>query len=79
MSVFVEFKKKRWNMRKQTVLDALQPLLSKPYFTSKEVLDLGVGIAALHHYIKKGVIKRIRRGVYQSFFAEIGHFNGEIL
>jgi len=54
-------------MKKQTVLDVLQPLLSKPYFTSKEVLDLGIGIAALHHYIKKGVIKRIRRGVYQSF------------
>jgi predicted transcriptional regulator of viral defense system len=54
-------------MRKLTVLDVLKPLLSKPYFTSKEVLDLGIGIAALHHYIKKGVIKRIRRGVYQSF------------
>ncbi len=53
-------------MKKPIILDVLQPLLSKPYFTSKDVRDIGIGISALHHYIKKGTIKKIRRGVYQS-------------
>ena len=53
-------------MKEALTLDVLQPLLKKTYFTSKEVLALGVKIAALHYYIKKGVVKRIRRGVYQS-------------
>lgn len=53
-------------MKEQLALDLLQPLLKKPYFTSKEVQALGIKIATLHHYIKKGTIKRIRRGVYQS-------------
>ncbi len=53
-------------MKKAPTLDALQPLLKKPYFTSKEVRALGIKVATIHHYIKKGTIKRIRRGVYQS-------------
>ncbi|MBM3198728.1 MAG: hypothetical protein FJZ58_05685 [Chlamydiae bacterium] len=53
-------------MRNQLTLDILQPLLNKPYFTSREVRALGITIAALHHYIKKGTIKRIHWGVYQS-------------
>lgn len=57
-------------MRRPINLDILKPLLKKPYFTSKEVRALGVKIAALHHYIKKGIIKNIRRGVYQSSTCE---------
>jgi len=52
-------------MRPQTCLQVLTPLLSKPYFTSKQVRSIGVSISALNHYIKIGKIKRIRRGVYQ--------------
>jgi len=53
-------------MKEPLTLDVLQQLLKKPYFTSKEVRAMGITIAALHHYIKKGTIKRVRRGVYQS-------------
>ncbi len=66
MSVFVKLSEREEMMKEQLALDVLQPLVKKPYFTSKEVRALGITIATLHHYIKKGTIKRIRRGVYQS-------------
>jgi predicted transcriptional regulator of viral defense system len=53
-------------MRRPISLDLLEPLLKKPYFTSKEARAVGVKTATLHHYIKNGTLKRIRRGVYQS-------------
>ncbi len=43
----------------------LEPLLRKPYFTSKEAKDIGVHPAVLSHYVKTGRLRRIRRGVYQ--------------
>lgn len=70
LSVFVKLSGKRGKMRNPLILDILQPLLNKSYFTSKEARALGITIAALHHYIKKGTIKRIRRGVYQSSICE---------
>jgi predicted transcriptional regulator of viral defense system len=53
-------------MRKPISLGILEPLLKKTYFTSKEARAIGVKTATLHHYLKKGVLKRVRRGVYQS-------------
>ena len=57
-------------MKKVLVIDILKPLLSKPYFTAKEVRQLGVSIHSLHHYVKAGLIKVIRRGVYQYVHTE---------
>lgn len=44
----------------------LSRLLKKPYFTSLEVRNIGVHPALVNYYIKKGYIRRVRRGVYQS-------------
>jgi predicted transcriptional regulator of viral defense system len=52
-------------MRSAAALFMLDPLLEKPYFTSKEARDIGVHPAVLSYYIKTGRIKRVRRGVYQ--------------
>ncbi|HSX04449.1 MAG TPA: type IV toxin-antitoxin system AbiEi family antitoxin domain-containing protein [Rhabdochlamydiaceae bacterium] len=52
-------------MRPASALVKLVPLLKKPYFTSKEVRDIGVHPAILTHYVKTGCIRRVQRGVYQ--------------
>lgn len=52
-------------MRPQSALKVLSPLLEKPYFTSKEAKEMGISPALLGHYIKTGILIRIRRGVYQ--------------
>ncbi len=41
-------------------------LTNKPIFTSKEARSLGIHPALLSYYVKKGVLKRLKRGVYQS-------------
>ena len=43
----------------------LSLLISKPIFTSKEAKALGIHPALLSYYAKKGIIKRLSRGVYQ--------------
>ncbi|MEK7340101.1 MAG: type IV toxin-antitoxin system AbiEi family antitoxin domain-containing protein [Candidatus Rhabdochlamydia sp.] len=58
-------------MRSTAALFILAHLLEKPYFTSKEAKDIGVHPATLSYYVKTGLLKRMRRGVYQG----IGHQN----
>ncbi|MBM3193003.1 MAG: hypothetical protein FJZ59_02070 [Chlamydiae bacterium] len=53
-------------MKPTTALVTLAPLLKKPYFTSSEAKNLGIHPSILSHYVKKGYLKRIKRGVYQS-------------
>ncbi len=43
----------------------LSLLVSKPIFTTKEARALGIHPALLSYYAKKGIIKRLGRGVYQ--------------
>ncbi len=49
-------------------------LTSKPIFTSKEAKDLGIHPALLSYYVKKGVLRRLKRGVYQSSQGSSLHF-----
>lgn len=53
-------------MRPAIALTLITPLLKKPFFTAQEARKLGVHPSALNHYIKKGHIKRVKRGIYQS-------------
>lgn len=53
-------------MKTSQILRVLDPLLKRPYFTSKEAKKLGVPSSALGYYVKTGRLKRISRGVYQS-------------
>ena len=53
-------------MRPQACLQILTPLFNQIAFTSKEAKALGVPSAVLGYYVKKGKLKRIRRGVYQA-------------
>jgi predicted transcriptional regulator of viral defense system len=52
-------------MRPKTCLQALAPLINKPYFTSRQARALGISAAVLNHYVNAGQLKRIGRGVYQ--------------
>lgn len=52
-------------MRPATTLLMLTHLLEKPCFTSKEARDLGVHPAMLSYYVSTGLLKRVRRGIYQ--------------
>ena len=53
-------------MKKPTSLSIIRPLLVQPSFTADEVKQFGVSAAHLGYYIKKGLIKRLGRGIYQS-------------
>ncbi len=53
-------------MKKPTSLSIIRPLLAQPSFTVDEVKQFGVSAAHLGYYIKKGQIKRLGRGIYQS-------------
>ena len=53
-------------MEKLTKLNAIHPLLTNPSFTIEESKKLGVSAEHLAYYIKKGLIKRLGRGIYQS-------------
>lgn len=44
----------------------LSLLINKGIFTSKEAKILGIHPALLSYYVKKGKLKRLRRGLYQS-------------
>ncbi len=52
-------------MRPRTCLNALTPLLESPTFTAREAKAVGVSSAGLCHYVKVGILTRVRRGVYQ--------------
>ncbi len=53
-------------MKKLTSLSIIRPLLDQPSFTVDEVKRFGISAAHLAYYIKKGMIKRLGRGIYQS-------------
>lgn len=52
-------------MRPKNCLQALNPLLKKPSFTSREARALGVPSAVLGHYVKTGKLKKLSRGLYR--------------
>lgn len=52
-------------MRSQKALTLLSPLLERGCFTSQEAKEKGVHPATLCYYSKIGILKRVRRGVYQ--------------
>lgn len=66
-------------MRKSTYLPLLAPLLKKPYFTAKDAKTLGIHSSLLHHYVKKGILKRISRGLYRSSTYQSQEFRWEDL
>ena len=43
-----------------------EQLIGKPIFTSQEAKTFGVHPSLLSYYVKKGILKRLKRGVYQS-------------
>jgi predicted transcriptional regulator of viral defense system len=49
---------------------SLKSLLKKPSFTGKEAIKYGITPQLLSYYIKKNIIRRIARGVYQSLHAK---------
>ncbi len=53
-------------MEKSSCLSTIQSLLAQPSFTADEAKKLGVSPAHLAYYIKKGQLKRLSRGIYQS-------------
>jgi predicted transcriptional regulator of viral defense system len=52
-------------MRPKAILKQLDPLLKAPSFTSREAASLGVNTSVLAHYIKRGDLERMGRGVYR--------------
>lgn len=53
-------------MKKPTSLSIIHRLLTQTSFTVDEAKQFGVSAAHLAYYIKKGLIKRLGRGIYQS-------------
>lgn len=53
-------------MKSPKSLILIQSLLLRPSFTVDEVKKLGVSPAQLGYYIKKGLVKRLGRGIYQN-------------
>ena len=52
-------------MRPKVILKQLAPLLKVPSFTSREAAHLGVHTSILAHYVKRGDLERLSRGVYR--------------
>lgn len=53
-------------MKKTPRLNAICPLLTQAFFTADQAKKLGVSPAHLAYYIKKGQLRRLGRGIYQS-------------
>lgn len=53
-------------MQQSNRLKAIQPLLIQTSFTAVEAKKLGTSSAQLAYYVKKGTIRRLNRGIYQS-------------
>ena len=47
-------------------LKKIAPLLKQPSFSAADAKQLGVSSSLLCHYVKKGVICRLARGIYRS-------------
>lgn len=52
-------------MRSPIALKKLSHLLDRPLFTSKEAREMGVSTSTLDHYVRRGLLRRISRGIYQ--------------
>lgn len=48
----------------------LETILRRLLFTSRDARELGIHPASLHYYMKKGRLRRVARGVYQSTCSE---------
>lgn len=44
----------------------LNKLLKRSFFTSRDAKALGISVASLSYYVRKGVIERISHGVYRN-------------
>ena len=68
-------------MKTPDLFRLIQPLLTQASFTAAEAKKLGMTSANLAYYIKKGHVKRLRRGIYQgaSFRYPEEHFRWEDL
>lgn len=53
-------------MRPKAGLKQLGPVLKAPSFTSKQAARLGVTAATLGHYLRRGDLERLSRGVYRA-------------
>lgn len=52
-------------MKQPTTLSIIHQLLTHPSFTARDAKKLGISSALLGYYIRKGLIKRLGRGIYQ--------------
>lgn len=52
-------------MTKKLITNILRFFSKKPFFTAKQANEKGLYPALLGYYVKKGQLKRLRRGVYQ--------------
>ncbi|HHY0669720.1 TPA: type IV toxin-antitoxin system AbiEi family antitoxin domain-containing protein [Legionella pneumophila] len=53
-------------MKTHNKLANIESLLEKPVFTSKEASELGMSPSLLCYYIKKDLIQRVNKGLYQA-------------
>jgi len=53
-------------MEKSTRFNTIRSLLIQPFFTADQANKLEVSSAHLAYYVKKGLLRRLSRGIYQS-------------
>lgn len=53
-------------MRVQNKLDLIRPIFNQPYFNVEDVKKLGVSPSNIAYFIKKGLVRQLARGIYQS-------------
>lgn len=53
-------------MRPRIALKRLSPLLRAPSFTSRDASRLGVTASTLAHYVRRGELERVARGLYRA-------------
>lgn len=66
MGVRVKLTSRRLAMQKSNRLEAIQDLLAQTSFTAEEAKKLGATPAHLAYYVRKGELRRLARGIYQS-------------
>ncbi len=66
LGVRVKLINRRLPMPKSNRLNVIQNLLKLSSFTAEEAKKMGVSPAHLAYYVKKGEIRRLGRGIYQS-------------
>ncbi|MBA2369669.1 MAG: type IV toxin-antitoxin system AbiEi family antitoxin domain-containing protein [Candidatus Protochlamydia sp.] len=53
-------------MRDQNKFDLIRPIFNQPCFNVDDVKKLGVSPSNMAYFIKKGLVRKLARGVYQS-------------